>query len=516
MSAINETLIRDVVVDVMARLGSARPSHEADQKPCGHSPCPLPTGSGAVGRRPGEGFRSSMHEIGSVNRRSAGGKFGVFQDANDACVAAQGAFEKLRQKGVAARAKVVEIVKTMADANAAEWGRIELEETKIGRLDHKIEKLQIIKLVPGVEWLNPYGRSGDHGITLEEYTPFGVVAAVTPSTHSIPTLSGNVINIVAAGNAVVFNAHPGAARCAAMAVREYNRAIERETGIENLITIIEQPTLDSFKAMCSHEVVRLLCVTGGPAVVKAAMQIGKRAICAGPGNPPVLVDDTCCLTYAAKTIIQGAAYDNNLLCIGEKEIFALESIADRLMEHLAENGAARLNGSQLERLTRAAFTFSEGRGGGCAHATVNRELLGKDAAVLARAAGVDVKPATQLLFAETSADHPFVVEEQMMPFVPIVRVKSVEEGIERSIEAEHGYKHTSIIHSHDVENMTAMARALDTTLFIKNGPCMSGLGLGGEGYLSYSIATPTGEGVTNPRTFTRVRRCVMVDNLRIY
>jgi aldehyde dehydrogenase len=127
-----------------------------------------------------------------------------------------------------------------------------------------------------------------------------------------------------------------------------------------------------------------------------------------------------------------------------------------------------------------------------------------------------VRSDTQLLFAETDANHVFVQEEQMMPFIPIVRVKSIEEGINLSIQAEHNYKHTSIIHSHDVENMTAMARALDTTIFIKNGPCMSGLGLGGEGYLSFSVATPTGEGITNPRTFTRVRRCVMVDNLRIY
>src|SRR5712664_3252411 len=235
---------------------------------------------------------------------------------------------------MAARAKVVEIVKTLAEANASEWGRIELEETKIGRLDHKIEKLKIIKLVPGVEWLKPDGLSGDHGITLEEYTPFGVVAAITPSTHSVPTLSGNIVNIVAAGNAVVFNAHPGAAKCAALAVREYNKAIEHETGIENLVTIIEQPTLDSFKAICDHEAVRLLCVTGGPAVVKAAMQTGKRAICAGPGNPPVLVDDTACMKRAAKSIIQGGAYDNNLLCIGEKEVFALDKIADELMSQL--------------------------------------------------------------------------------------------------------------------------------------------------------------------------------------
>jgi aldehyde dehydrogenase len=391
-----------------------------------------------------------------------------------------------------------------------------LEETKIGRLDHKIEKLQIIKDVPGVEWLRPDARSGDHGITLEEYTPFGVIGAITPSTHSIPTLSGNIVNMVAAGNAVVFNAHPSASRCAALAIRAYNQAITRETGIENLCCIIEHPTLDSFKALCANENIRLLCVTGGPGVVKAAMQSGKRAVCAGPGNPPVLVDDTACMKRAARAIIQGASYDNNLLCIGEKEVFALDRIADKLMAEMENNGAVRLNAAQLERLTKAAFTFKEGHGGGCPEPVVNKDFIGKDPSVLAQAAGVNLTGKTQLLFAETDAKHPFVVEEQMMPFLPIVRVKSVEEGIAEALEAEHNYKHTSIIHSHDVEHMTAMARALDTTLFIKNGPCMAGLGLGGEGYLSFSVATPTGEGVTNPRTFTRVRRCVMVDNLRIY
>jgi aldehyde dehydrogenase len=301
-----------------------------------------------------------------------------------------------------------------------------------------------------------------------------------------------------------------------MAVRAYNQAIAREVGIENLVTIVEQPTLDSFKAICSHEAVRLLCVTGGPGVVKAAMQAGKRAICAGPGNPPVLVDDTACMKRAAKAIIQGAAYDNNLLCIGEKEVFVLEAVADQLMAELEKAGAVRLNSAQLERLTKEAFTFKEGHGAGCPEPVINKALIGKDAAVLAKTTGASVPDKTELLFAETAKDHVFVKEEQMMPFIPIVRVKTVEEGIEASLVAEHNYKHTSIIHSHDVENMTAMARALDTTLFIKNGPCMAGLGLGGEGYLSYSIATPTGEGVTNPRTFTRVRRCVMVDNLRIY
>src|SRR5207249_12117605 len=326
--------------------------------------------------------------------------FGVFQDANEACAAAHEAFLQLQQKGVAARRKIEEIVKTFADKNAAEWGRLELEETRIGRLDHKIEKLRIIRLVPGVDWLRPDGHSGDHGITLEEYTPFGVVAAVTPSTHSIPTLSGNVVNIAAAGNAVVFNAHPAASRCAATAVRAYNEAIHRETGIENIACIVEKPTLESFAAICKHEAVRLLLVTGGPGVVKAAMQTGKRAICAGPGNPPVLVDDTACMKRAARSVISGAAYDNNLLCIGEKEVFALDSIADKFMAEMESQGAVRLTPNQLQNLTNAAFTFKEGHGAGCPEPVVNRDLIGRDAPVLAKVAGINVPEKTQLLFAE--------------------------------------------------------------------------------------------------------------------
>jgi aldehyde dehydrogenase len=502
MSAVNETLIRDVVAEVLGRLGDTA---TVAVKP---DPAPVPasrSNSGGCGTKKASATNVALR-----------GKYGVFATADEACDAAQEAFLQLKEKGVAARRKIEEIVKALAEKNAEQWGKIEFEETKIGRLDHKIAKLGLIKLVPGVDWLRPDARSGDHGITLEEYTPFGVVGAVTPSTHSIPTLSGNIVNICAAGNSVVFNAHPSAAKCAAVAVRAYNEAIYRETGIENIACIIEKPSLDSFNALCKNEFTRLLLVTGGPMVVKAAMQTGKRAICAGPGNPPVFVDDTCCPTRAAKAIISGAAFDNNLLCIGEKQVFVLDHVADKLMQRMSENGAVKLNSSQLEKLTKAAFTITPGQGGGCAHAHTNKDFIGKDPSFLAQAAGINLPSGTQLLFGETDAMHPFVQEEQMMPMIPIVRVKSVEEGIALSLQSEHNYKHTAIIHSHDVETITAMARALDTTLFVKNGASPCGLGLGGEGYLSFSIATPTGEGITNPRTFTRVRRCVMVDNLRIY
>ncbi len=493
---INETLIRDVIEEVLGRLGGG-PSTNGEPRPSSE-----PQGSPV--------------KCGCKGTPGAQGRFGVFQDAGEACRAAQKAFEELSDRGVAGRNKIIHLIKEISYAHAVEWGRLELEETKIGRLDHKIEKLKGLRSVPGVEFLNPYGLSGDHGIALEEYAPFGVIGAVTPSTHSIPTMACNIISMAAAGNATVFNAHPGAAKCAVTAARVFNEAIHRELGIENLACIVESPTLESFQAIAQNEHVRLLCVTGGPGVVKAAMQSGKRAVCAGPGNPPVLVDGTGSLDRAAQCVILGGAYDNNLLCIGEKEVFVLDGVWDRFLSAMEKNGAVRLNPGQVERLTKEAFVFPEGQGAGCPHPVVNRALVGRDPEVLARIAGVTIPSGTQLLFAETSADHLFVDEEQMMPFLPIVRVKSVEEGIAEARKAEHGYRHSAIIHSRDVGHMTAMARALETTLFVKNGACVAGLGSGGEGYPNFSIATTTGEGICNPKTFTRVRRCVMVDNLRIF
>lgn len=486
---INETLIRDIIEEVMQRLG--KPNAQKSE--------------------------SNQSGTPSVKKCSAcQNKFGVFQDPNEACQAAYDAYLQLSEQGVAGRVKIINIVKEICYSKAQEWGKLELDETKMGRIDHKIEKLTGLKSLPGVEFLNPYAMSGDHGITLEEYAPFGVIGAVTPSTHSIPTMACNVIGMVAAGNSVVFNAHPGAYRCAVTAAKVLNEAIYRETGIENIFTIVNPPTLESFQAIAKNEYVRVICVTGGPGVVKAAMQTGKRAICAGPGNPPVLVDDTADIDHAGWSVVFGASYDNNLLCIGEKEVFVLDNVANQFMAAMEKNGAYRLNDAQVERLSKAAFVFPPGKGGGCAQPTVNRDLIGRDPEVLAKAAGANIPQGTQLLYAETSPDHLFVIEEQMMPFIPVIRIKTVEEGIQLSKKAEHNFKHSALIHSHNVKNMTDMARALETTLFVKNGPCVAGLGNGGEGYSNFSIATTTGEGICNPRTFTRIRRCAMVDYLRIF
>lgn len=443
--------------------------------------------------------------------------FGVYERMEDAIAAARASFEKLRDGGTTARKKALAVIRRLCVQNAATWGEIEFNETKIGRLDAKIEKLRICgDLVPGIEALERKCYSGDHGLTVIDAAPWGVIGAITPSTHSVPTLTGNAINMIAAGNAVVYNTHPSAAQCAAIAIRAYNEAIFAETGISDLLATVVKPSLESFDILCKSPLVNMLCVTGGPAVVAAAMKSGKRAVCAGPGNPPVVVDETADIERAARNIIQGAAYDNNLLCIGEKEVFVVESVADKLMDAMARAGAVRLSAEQVAALTKVAFAVKPGEGGGCAHASVNKALIGKDAVVLAREIGLNVPTATPLLFGETGKDHLFVQEEQMMPFLPIVRVKDVDTAIALAIQAEHGYRHTAIMHSRDIRALSKMAQEVDTTLFIKNGPSMTGLGLGGEGFLSFSIATPTGEGVTTPMTFTRSRRCVMVENLNLY
>ena len=284
-------------------------------------------------------------------------------------------------------------------------------------------------------------------------------------------------------------------------------------GIDNLICVIAEPTIESADEIFNHRGIKLICVTGGPAVARAAMKSAKRAIVAGPGNPPVVVDETADLDRAARSIIQGGAYDNNLLCIAEKEVFVVAEVFDAMMAAMERAGAARLNAREIDALTKVAIaTVGEGDH---KHQVAAKDFIGQDAAVLARAAGKHVSAQTELIFGETDESNPFVPVEQMMPFVPFVRVRNVDEAIAKAKYYEHGFRHTSIIHSNNVRNMTKMGRALDTTLFVKNGPCMASLGLGGEGYLSFSIATPTGEGVTTPLTFTRERRCSLIDDLRI-
>ncbi|HMF27987.1 MAG TPA: aldehyde dehydrogenase, partial [Candidatus Cybelea sp.] len=391
--------------------------------------------------------------------------WGVFDNVDAAVKAAVKAQKKLEALGLDARKKATDCIRKICIEQATPLGQEEFDETKIGRLKHKIEKLVTAgEKSPGVEFLRTAAFGSMNNLTLEEYAPFGIVGTITPVTHSLPTLANNCISMIAAGNAVVCNPHPAGARVACHGVQLFNQAMHKAIGVENLVVIIGKPTLESAQAIFDHRDVRLLCVTGGPAVGRAALRSPKRAIVAGPGNPPVVVDETADLDNAAKSIIYGAAYDNNLLCIGEKEVFVVASVFEEMMDTMTKYKAVRLTADQIAKLTKAAFvpvSESEPRKGGTpghGKLAVNKDLIGVDAAVLAKHAGVNVPADTEIVFGETNESHPFVDHEQMMPFVPFVKCADVDVAIALAKKYEHGFKHTAIIHSRNVDTITRMGR----------------------------------------------------------
>jgi aldehyde dehydrogenase len=494
---VNEQAIRDVVEQVLARIQLPPPAEKSAQRSNSDSGC--------------DGQKQQPCDC---ENRQHEGRNGLFANVDEAVSAASAAFEQLSKRPIEDRKRIIAHIRRVSIDQCVELGTMEMEETQIGRLQHKIEKLKTLgERTPGVEFLNSQVYSGDHGLAVIEHAPFGVIGVITPVTHSLPTITGNAVSMIAGGNTLVVNPHPSGRRVAAEGVRRFNRAIHQDLGIDNLICVITEPTLETAAAIFSHPGVKLICVTGGPAVARAALNSGKRAIVAGPGNPPVVVDETADLPRAAQAMIQGASYDNNLLCIAEKEVFVVDAIFDKLLQEMKQAGAVQLTSGEIDKLTSKAIT-TVGEGAD-RHQVPAKELLGKDAHVLAAAIGKQVPRETELLFGEVPESNPFVPVEQMMPFLPFVRCHNADEAIDKARQYEHGFRHTAIIHSNNVRNMTHMGRVMDTTLFVKNGPCMSALGLGGEGYLSFSIATPTGEGVTSPLTFTRERRCSLIDDLCI-
>jgi len=442
---------------------------------------------------------------------TAGGEGGVFQTIDAAVQAATRAQQQLVERTLEERKKIVAAFRKTAHEYAEEFSRRALAETGMGRFEDKVLKHQVAAdTTPGVEDLEASSWTGDHGLTVVEMAPYGVIGAVTPSTHPVPTLINNAICIIAAGNSVVFNVHPAGKKVSIFAVRVINEAVVAAGGPANLVTAVEEPTLETANELFTHPGIRLLLVTGGPGVAQAALASPKKAIVAGPGNPPVVVDETADLAKAARDIIDGGAFDNNILCLGEKQVFAIDSIADELKRLMVQYSAYELNAQQIEALSQVAFV--DGPDG---HPSANRDLVGRNASVLGERIGLNLDDSLRMLIGETDANHIFVREEQMMPFLPIVRVPNIDQAIREAVISEHGYGHTAVIHSRNIENMHKMACAADTTIFVKNGPSYAGVGLGGEGFGTYSIAGPTGEGLTSPRTFTRQRRCVLVDYFRI-
>ncbi len=433
---------------------------------------------------------------------------GVFDSMTDALEAVNKAYQFYRSYSIAQREKMIANIRKLTLEEAETLAKLGVEETGMGRVSDKIIKHQLVaNKTPGTEDLKPTALTGDDGLTLVEMAPFGVIGSITPSTNPSETVICNSIGMIAGGNGVVFNPHPNACRTANYAVDLVNRAIVEAGGPENLVVSVAKPTMDTSKEMMASPIVRMLVATGGPGVVRTLLSSGKKAIGAGAGNPPVIVDDTADVAKAGRDIVLGASFDNNLPCIAEKECFAFSNIADELIDSMIKNGAYMIDGDQVERLKKIALIEKDGKFG------INKKWVCKDASLFLKELGIDSD--AKLIICETEEMHPFVQVEMMMPILAIARVNSIEEAIKMAVNAEHGNRHSAHIHSKNIDHLTAFAKAVETTIFVKNAPSYAGIGAGGEGYTTFTIAGPTGEGLTAAHSFTRARRCVMVDGLHI-
>jgi acyl-CoA reductase-like NAD-dependent aldehyde dehydrogenase len=438
---------------------------------------------------------------------------GIFDSIDEAVKAANVAFCQYDALGLKKRNAIIAAIRDAMREHGNALAREANEETGLGRYEDKVIKNELVtEKTPGTEDLIAHTVTGDDGLMLTEAAPFGVIGAITPTTNPTSTIINNTIAMLAAGNAVVFNVHPGAKRCSCHNVALINKAILAAGGPRNLVACVANPTVESAQALMKHPGIRLVVVTGGGGVVKAAMESGKRAICAGPGNPPVVVDETANIDKAGRDIVAGASFDNNIICADEKECLVVSSVADALLKSMSYNGGYIVPKEQVSALEKVVFKKTYGPR---QEADIDRSLIGKNASYILQKAGIRCDDSVRLGIVEVDHDHPLLWTEQMMPIFPVTRVRDADEGIDFALALEHPRRHTFIMHSDNLSNLSRMARECNASIFVKNGQSQAGLGYKGEGPTSFTIASPTGEGMTTPRSFSRWRRCTLVGAFRI-
>ena len=451
-----------------------------------------------------------MEQVDANQELTTAGDWGIFATMDEAINAAEAAQRKYLSCSMADRAKYVQVIRDVAlkKENLEYMSQATVDETGMGGYEYKITKnILAATKTPGVEDLTTEALSGDDGLTLIEYSPFGVIGAITPTTNPTETVICNSIGMLAAGNSVVFSPHPRAKNVTIFLIKALNKALAEAGAPANLIVTVAEPSIDNTNAMMKNPKVRMLVATGGPSIVRTVLSSGKKAIGAGAGNPPVVVDETANIEKAAKDIVDGCSFDNNLPCIAEKEIIAVDDIADYLIFNMKKHGAYEIKDkATIDKLVE--LVTKDGKG-------PKTEFVGKSAQYILDKVGITVGPEIKVILMEADEFHPFVQEELMMPILPLVRVKNVDMAIDMAVRVEHGFRHTAIMHSRNVDKLTKMAKLIQTTIFVKNGPSYAGIGVGGMGHTTFTIAGPTGEGLTSAKSFARKRRCVLVGGFDI-
>lgn len=435
---------------------------------------------------------------------------GVFTDMSQAIEQSIKVQQIIGSMPLEQRERIIANIRKKTVEHATTMAKMAVEETGMGRVDHKIIKHQLVaEKTPGTEDIETKAWSGDRGLTLVEQGAFGVIGAITPSTNPSETVICNTIGMLASGNTVVFNPHPGAIKVSNFAVDMVNQASIEAGGPDCIAVSVEKPTLQTADILFKHRKIQLLVATGGPGVVTAVLSSGKRAIGAGAGNPPVVVDETADIKKAAGDIVKGATFDNNLPCIAEKEVVVVEQVADELISSMLNEGCYFIEGEDIQRLQELVLVEKQGK-----H-VINRKWVGADAHKILGAIGINVDPSITCILFRGPKEHLLIKEELMMPILGVVTVKDIDEAIETAVWLEGGNGHSAHMHSKNVDHLTRFGKAVDTAIFVKNAPSYAALGFGGEGYCTFTIASRTGDGLTSAKSFTKRRLCVMAESLCI-
>ena len=435
-------------------------------------------------------------------------KSSIYSSVTDAVAAAKGAYSRYSKLTLNERQEILEGVKKALRPIANELAAMTVSETGMGNVCDKAQKIKLaIEKTPGVEDLITEVNTGDHGMTLYELSPFGIVCAVQPCTNPCATLISNTIGMLAAGNAIIHCPHPRAVKVSQFLTTIISETIRSISGIDNLVVTLHVSLMGFTTEVISHPDVDLVVCTGGSGSLRQAMTSGKKVIGAGPANPVAIVDATANFEKAARDIVRGASFDNNLMCTSEKCMVVEEKAADRFIFELLKNGVYYVkNEEEIQKLLDAAVTGDF---------VINKKLEGRSANEILEYAGIPCNGTIKLIVAETERIHPFVTLELLMPLVPLVKAADFEEALEIALDVEQGYKHTATIHSESIEHLNHAAKEMQTSVFVKNGPSFMGIGFDKEGHTSFTIATTTGEGTTTARHFARRRRCTLTSGFSI-
>lgn len=413
---------------------------------------------------------------------------GIYEDYNIAVAQAKVAQKKLIELSLTTRINILQAIRKEIRQNAESLSHFSLNEVKMGNLEGKISKhLLVANKTLGIEYLQENN--------IDVFNPFGVILSFIPSTNSSETISDHTIGIIAAGNSGVFCPNPRALQTCKKVIHLLNSTIIEAGGPENLVTLVDAPRRSIINDLIQHPSIKLVVATGSSGIINTVLDSGKRAICAGSGNPPVIIDEDADLALAAESIIKSVSFDFNILCVSEKEAFVLETVYEQFISIMKEKDAYLLTEQQANDLCEILFIDYHSNE---KNKIVKKEFVGQSPQTLLEAIGIIPSENIRLLIAETSADHPLVTTECLLPLLPIVSVSNINEAIAHSVIVEGGRNHSAAIYTNNPQNAQKFRSLMPTTAFAVNQSPLDSFP-----YFCCTIATKTGEGLVCAKDFVK-------------